>query len=156
VCPPGKPPRATPEDVGTKGVNFYDFVGTGRILVVDDDEAIRELLSMRLGVLGYTVQVAKDGAAALDRINDFKPDAMIVDISMPRLDGFGFLERLGVERVRQIPTLMLTARHAQADVRRAVELGARDFLAKPFDEHQLFRRVARLMRKPRDVMYLAA
>lgn len=131
-------------------MNFYDYVGTGRILVVDDDEAIRELLSMRLSVLGYTVQAVKDGAAALDRFPDYRPDAMIVDISMPRLDGFGFLERLGVEKVRQAPTLMLTARHAQEDVRRAIQLGARDFLAKPFEEPQLFRRMARLMRKTRD------
>jgi DNA-binding response OmpR family regulator len=137
-------------------MNFYDFVGTGRILVVDDSEAVRELLSIRLGVLGYTVQTARDGNQALSRVEEFRPDAMIVDISMPTLDGFGFLQRLGPERVRQMPTLMLTARHAQADVRRAVELGARDFLAKPFDEQQLFRRVARLMRKPRDYVLLAA
>jgi DNA-binding response OmpR family regulator len=137
-------------------MNFYDFVGTGRILVVDDNDHIRELLSMRLSVLGYTVQLAKDGAQALDRVDEFRPDAMIVDVSMPNLDGFGFLEHLGPARVRQMPTLMLTARHAQADVRRALELGARDFLAKPFDESQLFRRLARLMRKPRDYYLLAA
>lgn len=138
------------------GMNFYDFVGTGRILVVDDNEAVRELLSIRLGVLGYTVQVAKDGGAALDRFADFKPDAMIVDIGMPHLNGFGFLERLGILKVHQTPTLMLTAHLGDTDVRRAIELGARDFLAKPFDEQQLFRRVARLMRRPRDYTLLAA
>jgi DNA-binding response OmpR family regulator len=137
-------------------MNFYDFVGTGRVLVVDDSEAVRELLSIRLGVLGYTVQVAKDGAVALDRHAEFKPDAMIVDIDMPYLNGFGFLERLGLAKVHQTPTLMLTARIGDTDVRRAIELGARDFLAKPFDEQQLFRRMARLMRKPRDYRLLAA
>lgn len=137
-------------------MNFYDFVGTGRILIVDDSEAVRDLLSIRLGVLGYTVQAVKDGSIALERFAEFRPDAMIVDISMPRLDGFGFLERLGVEKVYSCPTLMLTARHADGDVRRAIELGARDFLAKPFEERQLFRRVARLTRKPRDLRLCAA
>lgn len=137
-------------------MKFYDYVGTGRVLVVDDDEAVRELLSIRLGVLGYTVQTAKDGSVALDRFADFKPDAMIVDIDMPNLGGFEFLERLGVEKVYRTPTLMLTGCLGDGDVRRAIELGARDFLAKPFEEHQLFRRMARLMRKPRDYHLLAA
>lgn len=137
-------------------MNFYDYVGSGRILVVDDSEAIRDLLAIRLSVLGYTVQTVRDGAAALERHTEFRPDAMIVDISMPRLDGFGFLESLGSEKVFQTPTLMLTARHAQQDVRRAVALGARDFLAKPFEEHQLFRRIARLMRRPRELPLRAA
>lgn len=137
-------------------MNFYDYVGTGRILVVDDSDALRELLSIRLSVLGYTVQAVKDGAAALDRFAEFNPEAMIVDISMPRLDGFEFLQRLGPQKVNATPTLMLTARHAVDDVRRAIDLGAKDFLAKPFEEQQLFRRVARLMRKPREYRLLAA
>lgn len=137
-------------------MNFYDYCGDGRILVVDDNEAVRELLSIRLGVLGYTVHTAKDGGRALEAFEHVRPDAMIVDISMPRLDGFGLLTHLGPERLRRTPTLMLTARNNDTDVRRAIQLGAKDYLAKPFDEQQLFRRVARLMRRPRDLMLRAA
>ena len=128
-------------------MNFHDYCGSGRILVVDDHAPTRELLSLRLGVIGYHVQTTDNGARAMERIYSFSPDAVICDLDMPELDGFGVLERLGPERLAHLPVMMLTASHKAADVRRAIELGARDYLAKPFDEHQLFRRVARLLRK---------
>lgn len=128
-------------------MNFHDYCGSGRILVVDDNPAIRELLSLRLGVIGYHVQTADNGLKAFDRIATFHPDAIICDLNMPQLDGFGVLERLGRQRLAHLPVMMLTGSHTEHDVQRAIFLGARDFLAKPFDETQLFRRVARLMRK---------
>jgi DNA-binding response OmpR family regulator len=128
-------------------VNFYDYCGSGRILVVDDHAPTRELLALRLGVIGYHVQTTDNGRKAMERIYSFKPDAVICDLNMPELDGFGLLERLGPQRLAYLPVMMLTASHTAADVQRAISLGARDFLAKPFDERQLFRRVARLLRK---------
>ena len=133
-------------------VNFSDYKanqGRGRILVVDDDPWICELLSTRLTVLGYQVHTVRDGQAALARLPDFLPDAIVLDVNMPNVDGFTMLERLGRERLAKLPVLMLTARHGGEDVRKAIALGARDFLAKPFDETQLILRVARLLRKPR-------
>ena len=103
--------------------------------------------ALRLGVIGYHVQTTDNGVKAMERIYSFKPDVVICDLNMPELDGFGLLERLGPERLARLPVMMLTASHTLADVQRAISLGARDFLAKPFDERQLFRRVARLMRK---------
>lgn len=117
-----------------------------RILIVDDDRAICELIDMRLGVQGVRTATAHDGLNALARVRDFRPHAMILDINMPRMDGFGVMAQLGLERMVRLPTLVLTARHQVEDVRRAVAMGARDFLAKPFQDVQLLGRLARLLR----------
>ena len=117
-----------------------------RVLVVDDDRAILELVCTRLTLAGYDAFQARDGAEAISRLNGLKPQAMVLDLNMPKLDGFGVLQTLGRERALKTPTLVLTARHAAADVQKAVELGARDYLAKPFKDQQLLMRVSRLLR----------
>lgn len=122
-------------------------IGSKRILVVEDDRALAELISMRLGVWGFDVRVAENGKVALDRVLDFRPEAMILDLNMPVLDGFGVLQELGAAQMAKLPTLVLTARHRADDVRRAVSLGARDYLTKPFEQDRLMARVARLFRK---------
>jgi DNA-binding response OmpR family regulator len=126
-------------------VNLYDYCGSGRVLVVDDDASIRELLVSRLGVLGYQVGLARDGEHALERMIDFRPDAMILDIAMPKLDGFGVLEQLGREKLASLPVLMLSARTSPMEQQRAIQLGAKDYLTKPFSEMGLCRRVSRMM-----------
>ena len=117
-----------------------------RVLVVDDDRAILELVCTRLTLAGYDAYSARNGVEALQRIESLKPKAMVLDLNMPQLDGFGVLKSLGRERALKTPTLVLTARHAAADVQTAIGLGARDYLAKPFKDQQLLMRVARLMR----------
>jgi len=117
-----------------------------RVLVVDDDRAILELVCTRLTLAGYDAFAARDGAEALERIGGLRPEAMVLDLNMPRLDGYGLLQRLGLERARKLPTLVLTARHSSADVQRAIALGARDYLAKPFRDANLLMRVSRLFR----------
>jgi DNA-binding response OmpR family regulator len=72
---------------------------------------------------------------------------MILDINMPLMDGFSVMAQLGRDRLQALPTLVLTARHQAEDVKRAIELGARDYLAKPFAEARLLQRVARLFRR---------
>lgn len=120
----------------------------GRILIVEDEPMVMELITTRLILAGYTTYSARNGELALERIAEVKPSAMILDINMPGLDGFGVLERLKESGViAQLPTLVLTARNSPEDVRRAVTLGARDYLAKPFNDEQLLGRVARLVRK---------
>jgi two-component system OmpR family response regulator len=119
-----------------------------RILVVDDDRAILELVCMHLSVAGYDAFSVRDGRTALNRLASLRPVAMVLDLSMPELDGFGVLEKMGKAGTALTPTLVLSARHGAADVKRAVSLGARDYLTKPFSSHQLLARVARLLRRP--------
>jgi len=116
-----------------------------RILVAEDDAGIRDIIRTRLQMAGYQVEIARNGVEALSKLQTWRPAAVILDINMPELDGFGVLEALG-PRARETPILVLTARHAAEDVRRAIGLGAKDYLAKPFTESQLLARVARLLR----------
>jgi CheY-like chemotaxis protein len=119
-----------------------------RILVVDDEPFVLELISTRLQIAGYNVAQAKDGTRALQSLREFIPDGMVLDINMPGLDGFGVLEQMrAAPRWSAIPTMVLTARNRSEDVQRAMSLGARDYLTKPFDDQQLLARVARLVRK---------
>ena len=120
-----------------------------RILIAEDDSGIRDLIRTRLNAVGYDTHTAKNGVEALLRIGELKPDALVLDINMPEMDGFGVLEVLKDSPIEtRLPVLVLTARHAADDVRRAVGLGAKDYLTKPFNEAQLLARVARLLRPP--------
>jgi two-component system OmpR family response regulator len=117
-----------------------------RILVTEDDAGIREIIRTRLAMMGYDVVVARTGKEALSQIRGRRPDVMVLDINMPELDGFGVLKTFENDRASLPPTLVITARNAADDVRRAVSLGAKDYLAKPFSEAQLQSRIARLLR----------
>ena len=120
-----------------------------RILVAEDDPGIRELIRARLTTAGYDTHTAHNGREALQRMRALKPAGLILDINMPELDGFGVLEALSTdEALKRVPVLVLTARHGAEDVKRAVGLGAKDFLTKPFNDGQLIARVARLLRAP--------
>jgi two-component system OmpR family response regulator len=125
-------------------------LGKTRIFVAEDDPATLELIITRLTRAGYDVPHARDGLAAVNGIIECKPDAAILDLNMPELDGFGVMRALRDRpySAPAIPLMVLTARNAPDDVRRAVQLGARDFLSKPFKEVQLLERVARLLRPP--------
>ncbi len=118
------------------------------VLVVDDDEHIRDLLRTRLELAGLRTVSAADGIEAMSALSSHRPAAMVLDVSMPRMDGFQMLEALKRTRRPPPPTLMLTARNAADDVRRAISLGAKDYLAKPFNDQLLLRRVHRLLRTP--------
>jgi DNA-binding response OmpR family regulator len=123
-----------------------------RILVAEDDSGIREIIRTRLQMMGYDVCVARTGVEALGQIRSMQPDALVLDINMPELDGFGVLKAFADKRAELPPTLVITARNAAEDVRQAVSLGAKDYLAKPFSEAQLQSRIQRLLRfvKPDD------
>jgi DNA-binding response OmpR family regulator len=118
-----------------------------RILVAEDDSGIRQIIRTRLEGAGYSVETARNGIEALQLLASFRPEGLVLDINMPELDGFGVLERLQRTPQMRPPTLVLTARHAADDVKRAVQLGAKDYLTKPFSEAQLLGRVGRLMRR---------
>ena len=119
---------------------------SGRILLADDDRAIRESLSRALGLQGYEVVQAPDGAAALAMVEKEQPDAAILDVMMPNVDGLTVCRVLRAERNR-LPILMLTARTETADRVAGLDAGADDYLAKPFELDELFARVRALLRR---------
>ncbi|MBL8771958.1 MAG: response regulator transcription factor [Phenylobacterium sp.] len=121
-----------------------------RVLVVDDDAYLTELLVTRLELAGFETRSARNGSAALSRLQDFKPEAMVLDINMPVLDGFGVLSQMKAQGLSdKVPTMVLTARNAAEDVAKAIRLGAKDYLAKPFRDEALIARVGRLLQRPR-------
>jgi len=125
-----------------------EAVSTGRILLADDDRAIRDSLSRALGLQGYEVVQANDGAAALAMVEKDKPDVAILDVMMPNVDGLTVCRVLRAERNR-LPILMLTARTETADRVAGLDAGADDYLAKPFELDELLARVRALLRRAR-------
>ena len=118
-----------------------------RIFIAEDDRNLLELLTTRLTLAGYEISFGRDGWEALDGIHSTRPAAIVLDINMPRLDGFGVLRHLKkTPSVANIPVMMLTARNAPNDIREALAHGANDYLAKPFKDAMLLARVARLLR----------
>ncbi len=110
------------------------------ILAVDDSRTMRDMLALALGDAGYTVRLAEDGQDALDALDDFVPDAIISDINMPRLDGFGFVEAVRrIDRYRATPILVLTTESAPELKARARAAGATGWIVKPFDAPKLVR-----------------
>jgi two-component system response regulator MprA len=119
-----------------------------RILVVDDDDAVRESLRRALQLEQYEVELAADGVEALDRIRDAstEPEAVILDVSMPRLDGLEVCRRLRRDG-NPIPILMLTARDEVSDRVAGLDAGADDYLVKPFALEELLARLRALLRR---------
>lgn len=123
-----------------------------RIVVAEDDPMVMELITTRLELAGFQTFSARNGSDALSRIAHVRPDGLVLDINMPILDGFQVLAQMRAGGANhRPPTLVLTARNRPEDVKRAIELGARDFISKPFQDDQLIARVTRLVRKARPV-----
>lgn len=116
-----------------------------RILAVDDEPNIVEFLRVGLGYEGYQVESVMDGRAALDRIRQEKFDLIILDVMLPGLDGFEIVKR--VRTNSQVPILMLTARDEVADRVMGLDLGADDYLVKPFSFAELVARVRAILRR---------
>jgi DNA-binding response OmpR family regulator len=116
-----------------------------RILAVDDEADIRELLRELLGRAGYEVEVADDGRAALRALFGAKPDLVILDVNMPGLDGWQTLER--IRDVSEVPVLMLTARTGELEKVRGLTRGADDYVTKPFGRQELLARIQALLRR---------
>ncbi|MTD57322.1 response regulator transcription factor [Amycolatopsis pithecellobii] len=117
-----------------------------RILVVDDDRAVRESLRRSLEFNGYEVELAGDGAQALERVIADRPDAMILDVMMPRLDGLEVARRLR-STGDDLPILVLTARDTVSDRVSGLDAGADDYLPKPFALEELLARLRALLRR---------
>ena len=117
-----------------------------RILVVDDDRAVRESLRRSLQFNGYQVETAGDGMQALESVNAARPDAMVLDVMMPRLDGLEVCRRLR-STGDDLPILVLTARDAVSDRVSGLDAGADDYLPKPFALEELLARLRALLRR---------
>ncbi|MCB0981501.1 MAG: response regulator transcription factor [Acidimicrobiaceae bacterium] len=121
---------------------------SGRILLADDDRAIREALTRALSLEGYDVVQVNDGAQALAAVENDQPDAAILDVMMPNVDGLTVCRVLRAERNR-LPVLMLTARTETPDRVAGLDAGADDYLPKPFDLDELLARLRALLRRAR-------
>lgn len=115
------------------------------ILAVDDEVNIRRLIEVNLQRQGYRVSTAMDGEEALDRIRTEPPDMVVLDVMMPRMDGFEVLRRLKMDpATREIPVVMLTAKAQDADIVEGWKTGAEVYLTKPFNPRQLLEFVHRI------------
>jgi DNA-binding response OmpR family regulator len=112
------------------------------VLIADDDPDILSLVKLRLERSGYDVVSAGDGEQALERARAQTPDLALLDVMMPKLDGYEVTARLRQEEAtRHLPVILLTARVQESDIARGVEAGADDYVKKPFSTHELRDRV---------------
>jgi DNA-binding response OmpR family regulator len=123
-----------------------------RVLVVDDDDDIRLLLEELLRGAGYGVETAEDGRAALRTFHEHPCDLVVLDLSMPELDGFETLERL--RDLSNVPVILLTARTGEIDKVRGFRAGADDYVVKPFGRQELLARIGALLRRAPEPTHL--
>jgi len=117
----------------------------GKILVVDDEASIRRILETRLSMIGYNVVTASDGEEALSAFHVAAPDLIVLDVMMPKLDGYGVCQEL--RKYSDVPIIMLTALGDVADRITGLELGADDYMVKPFSPKELEARIACVLRR---------
>ena len=115
------------------------------ILVVDDDEQILDFLRPKLRVSGYNVLTASNGFEALEQAKTQEPDILVLDLTMPRMDGFETLKEM--RNFSAVPVIFLSARGADADKIKGLELGADDYLSKPFNPDELIARIEAVRRR---------
>jgi DNA-binding response OmpR family regulator len=116
-----------------------------RVLIVDDEADIRGLLRQLLERSGHLVKEAGDGREALRTLHSWRPDLVVLDITMPGLDGYTTLER--IRELTDVPVLMLSARGTEIDKVRGLKAGADDYVTKPFGRQELMARVEALLRR---------
>lgn len=119
-----------------------------KILVVDDEASIRRILETRLKMVGYEVATAADGEEALEVFNKFNPDLIILDVMMPKLDGYGVTRE--IRRTSDTPIIILTALGDVSERITGLELGADDYVIKPFSPKELEARVKAVLRRVTD------
>jgi DNA-binding response OmpR family regulator len=125
-----------------------------KIAVIDDEEGLRDLLQVGLGMDGFDVRSAADGVAGLELIRTWQPDCILLDVMMPKIDGFQLVAM--IRRITEAPILMLTARSEVRDRIEGLRSGADDYIPKPFDLEELALRVRAAVRRPtmRDVEHV--
>jgi two-component system response regulator RegX3 len=119
--------------------------GAPRVLVVEDDEGIREMLQYNLSAAGFLVQEASDGATGLRTARTSQPDLILLDLMLPGMSGFDFCRAL--RKTSRVPIIMLTAKDAEVDKIVGLELGADDYITKPFSIREVLARVNSVLRR---------
>ena len=122
-----------------------EYERSPRVLVVEDDEAIAQVLQRSLRLEGYDVKIASDGIEALEEAHAFLPDLVVLDLGLPRLDGIEVAKRL--RQTDDVPILVLTARDAVEARVEGLDSGADDYLVKPFERQELLARLRALLRR---------
>ncbi len=118
------------------------------VLIVDDSVTVRKVTSRLLDRHGYQTQVAKDGVDALEKLQELTPDVILLDIEMPRMDGFEVASQVRyTSRLKDVPIIMITSRTGEKHRERALAIGVNDYMGKPFQEQQLLDSIARLVTK---------
>ncbi len=118
----------------------------GRVLVVDDDDVIRQLITVNLELEGFEVATAVDGQDCLDKVKEVDPAVVTLDIMMPRMDGFQARQALlESEATAGIPVIFLSARAQQADIERGQEAGVAEYVVKPFDPMELVKIIEQIL-----------
>jgi two-component system OmpR family response regulator len=117
-----------------------------RILVVDDEPNIVDVVSMALRFQGFTIETAATGAEALSAVTAFRPHLIVLDVMLPDMEGFDVAQRLGAQRAR-VPIIFLTARDATDDKIRGLTLGGDDYVTKPFSLEELVARIRSILRR---------
>ena len=129
-------------------VDGESMVAVVRVLLIDDDPSLLDALSLGFEDAGYAVSCARDGSEGLRRVRDDRPDLVISDVNMPGLDGFSLCRKLRAADIH-IPIILLTSRDGEIDEALGLELGADDYVSKPFSTRVLLARVGALVRRER-------
>jgi two-component system, OmpR family, response regulator len=123
-----------------------DLTDAHRVLVVDDEPNIVDVVTMALRFQGFAVESAGTGADALSAVADFRPHLMVLDVMLPDMEGFAVAQRLGAQRAR-VPIIFLTARDDTADKIRGLSIGGDDYVTKPFSLEELIARIRTILRR---------
>ena len=129
----------------TKDIQNDQSDAKQRILVVDDEASIRRILETRLKMVGYDVVVAEDGESAVEAFNKTNPDLVVLDVMMPKMDGYGVTRE--IRRTSDVPIIILTALGDVSERITGLELGADDYVIKPFSPKELEARVKAVLRR---------
>jgi two-component system alkaline phosphatase synthesis response regulator PhoP len=120
----------------------------GKVLVVDDEEYIQHILNFSFGAEGYEVVTAADGEEAVAKARNEKPDIIVLDIMMPKMDGYEACRKLKSDpKTKDIPVILLTAKGRDVDRKLGSEAGADDYVVKPFSPGRLIERVDGMMKR---------
>jgi len=134
------------ERAGGTQIPVEEARGRPVVMVVDDSLTVRKVTSKHLQKRGLDVMVAKDGVDAVEQLRERVPDLMLVDIEMPRMDGYELTVRVrGDARLKHIPIIMITSRAGAKHRQKAMELGVDLYMSKPYQEDELFRNIDNLL-----------
>jgi len=126
-------------------------VSRGRILVVDDEIYIVHILDFSLGMEGYEVVTALDGEQALEKVRECRPDLIVLDIMMPKMDGYETCKALKSDKeTADIPVILLSAKGRNVDQQTGFEVGAEDYITKPFSPRKLVDRINAILNQHRE------